>query len=148
VRLEYRGLPLDLIEDLLENSQAWKQAQRVTHAAKTEVHGRPLTPLHKGHVGLLCTAGGLDGKLGHGPDLHLACWESVKVLDRTEEEDDQGATVIREKERFSQRLTLLYADGRIALLSEKPLEKRAGKETTSGECTPPNGEAPVRAADP
>ncbi|MCZ2074134.1 MAG: hypothetical protein LC130_03930 [Bryobacterales bacterium] len=49
-RLEYRGLPLDLIEDLLDNSPAWRQAQRITHAPKTEFSGRPLTPLHKGHV--------------------------------------------------------------------------------------------------
>ena len=34
-RLEYRGLPLDLIEDLLDNSPAWRQAQRITHAPKT-----------------------------------------------------------------------------------------------------------------
>ena len=39
-------------------------------------------------------------------------------MDRREDEED-GSTVIHEKERFSQRLTLLYADGRIALLSEK-----------------------------
>ena len=60
-RIEYRGLPLDLIEDLLDNSPAWRLAQRITHAPKTEFSGRPLTPLHKGHVGLLCTSGLLNG---------------------------------------------------------------------------------------
>jgi hypothetical protein len=49
-KLEYRGLPLDLIEDLLEKSPAWLQVQRITHSPKTEFSGRPLTPLHKGHV--------------------------------------------------------------------------------------------------
>ena len=49
-KIDYRGLPLDLIEDLLEKSPAWLQAQRITHAPKTEFFGRPLTPLHKGHV--------------------------------------------------------------------------------------------------
>ena len=49
-KLEYRGLPLDAIEDLLDTSSAWRQAQRITHAPKTEFCGRPLTPLHKGHV--------------------------------------------------------------------------------------------------
>lgn len=142
-KLEYRGLPLDLIEDLLEKSPAWLQAQRITHAPKTEFSGRPLTPLHRGHVGILCTSGLLNGQFGEGKDTHVAYWESVKVVDRTEEEDDSGATVIREKERFSQRLTLLYADGRIALLSE-----RAGKETANGERAPADGQADVREADP
>ena len=50
-RLEYRGLPLDAIEDLVPVSPAWRQAQRVTHASRHAFAGRPLTPLHKGHVG-------------------------------------------------------------------------------------------------
>ena len=148
-RLEYRGLPLDLIEDLLQTSPAWRQAQRITHAPKTEFAGRPLTPLHKGHVGLLCTSGLLNGVFGEGKDLHVANWESVKVVDRIEEEgEDGGNTVIREKERFSQRLTLLYADGRIALLSEKPSDKPPAKERSDEECAPANGQANVCAANP
>ncbi len=141
-KLEYRGLPLDVVEDLLEKSPAWLQAQRITHAPKTEFSGRPLTPLHKGHVGILCTSGLLNGQFGERKDTHVAYWESVKVVDRTEEEDDSGVTVIREKERFSQRLTLLYADGRIALLSE-----RAGKEAGDAERAPADGEADVRETD-
>jgi hypothetical protein len=39
-----------VVEDLLATSPAWRQAQRVTHSPKTEFSGRPLTPLHKGHV--------------------------------------------------------------------------------------------------
>lgn len=142
-KLEYRGLPLDVVEDLLDKSPGWLQAQRITHAPKTEFSGRPLTPLHKGHVGILCTSGLLNGQFGEGKDTHVAYWESVKVVDRTEEEDDSGATVIREKERFSQRLTLLYADGRMALLSE-----RAGKEADDAERAPADGEVDVREADP
>jgi hypothetical protein len=141
-RIEYRGLPLDLTEDLLENSPAWLQAQRITHAPKAQFSGRPLTPLHKGH-GILCTSGLLNGQFGEGKDTHVAYWESVKVVDRTEEEDDSGATVIREKERFSQRLTLLYADGRIALLSERAV----GKEGGDAERAPADGEADVRETD-
>lgn len=124
-KLEYRGLPLDLLEDLLASSPAWLQAQRITHAPKTDLSGRPLTFLHPGHVGILCTASALNGAFGRGEDLHLAFWESVKVVDKIEEEGDApGAIVIRERERFSQRLTLLYTDGRFALLSEAPIESR------------------------
>ncbi len=148
-QLEYRGLPLDAVEDLLATSPAWRQAQRVTHAPKTEFSGRPLTPLHKGHVGLLCTAGLLNGVFGEGKERHVANWESLKVVDRTEEESEDGrSTVIREKERFSQRLTLLYADGRIALLSEKASEKASAKENSHAECAPQDGEANFRSANP
>lgn len=147
-RLEYRGLPLDLVEDFLATSPAWRQAQRVTHAPKNEFSGRPLTSLHQGHVALLCTAGMMNGCFGEGDDLHVSCWESVKVIDKTEDEDDSGATVIRERERFSQRLTLLYADGRIALLSEKPAEKASAKENGHAERAPEDGETDLCSADP
>lgn len=146
--LEYRGLPLDTIEDLLDSSPAWRQAQRITHAPKAEFAGRPLTPLHKGHVGLLCTSGLLNGIFGSGQDRHVAYWESVKVVDRVEEAGEDGAsTVIREKERFSQRLTLIYANGRIALLSEKPRANSSPKESRDEECAPADGQADVRSAD-
>ena len=147
-QVEYRGLPLDMIEDLLEGSPAWRQAQRITHAPKTEFSGRPLTPLHKGHVGLLCTSGLLNGVFGDGADRHVAYWESVKVVDRTDEEGENGnGSVIREKERFSQRLTLLYTDGRIALLSEKPVSTAPTKEAPNEECASAHGEADLRSAD-
>ena len=126
-KLDYRGLPLDHLEDLLADSPAWRQARRVTHAPMPEFSGRPLTSLHQGHVALLCTSGMMNGCFGEGRDRHVAYWESVKIVDRREEEED-GALVIHEKERFSQRLTLLYADGRIALLSEKPSETKSKKE--------------------
>ena len=142
-RLENRGLPLDLIEDLLPNSPASLQARRITHADKVEFQGRPLTPLHKGHVGLLCTSGLLNGVFGEGEDRHVAFWEAVKVTDKTEGEGDAGETVIREKERFSQRLTLLYATGRFLMLSEKS----SGKEAKDGERAPEAGQADVRPAD-
>ncbi len=146
VRMEYRGLPLDLVEDLLAKSPAWLQAQRVTHAQRKQFFGRPLTPLHAGHVGLCAVSGLLNGVFGSGADRHVAHWEATKVVDRTEEEGEDGETVIREKERFSQRLTLLFEDGRIALLSEKPRED-AGKEAADGERSPADGETEVRAAD-
>ena len=95
----------------------------------------------------MCTSGLLNGVFGEGKDLHVANWESVKVVDRIEEEgEDGGNTVIREKERFSQRLTLLYADGRIALLSEKPSDRPA-KEHADEECARANGQADICSAN-
>jgi hypothetical protein len=84
-------------------------------AQEASVSGRPLTPLHGGHVGLLCTAGMLNGIFGDGRMRHIAHWQSVKLVDKSEEEKD-GATVIREKERFSNELTLVFCNGEIAIL--------------------------------
>jgi hypothetical protein len=116
VRPVYRGLPLDQIEDLLARSSAYRQAAPILFAQEKESSGRPLTPLHGGHVGLLCTAGMLNGVFGEGEARHIANWQSIKTVDRTEEEED-GATVIRERERFSNELTLVFCTGEIAILN-------------------------------
>lgn len=115
VRMVYRGLPLDQIEDLLPKSSAYRQATPILFAQEADLSDRPLTPLHGGHVGLLCTAGMLNGIFGEGDARHIAHWQSIKIVDRTEEEED-GATVIRERERFSNELTLVSASGEIAVL--------------------------------
>ena len=115
VSLVHRGLPLDLIEDLLPKSSAYRQASAILFARQADVTGRPLTPLHGGHVGLLCTAGMLNGIFGDGEARHIAHWQSVKLVDKSEEEED-GKTIIREKERFSNELTLVFCSGEIATL--------------------------------
>ena len=118
VKLVNRGLPLDVIEDLLPASAAHRQAGRILFAPEIRATGRPLTPLHGGHVGLLTTSGLLNGVFGEGEDLHVSLWEAVKVTDRFEETDENGVTTIRERERFTQSLTLVYADGTTAILQE------------------------------
>lgn len=115
VRLVHRGLPLDQIEDLLPKSSAYRHASAVFFALQADVTGRPLTPLHGGHVGLLCAAGMLNGIFGDGESRHIAHWQSIKLVDKSEEEED-GATVIREKERFSNELTLVFCTGEITTL--------------------------------
>ncbi len=115
VSLVHRGLPLDQIEDLLPKSSAYRQASAILFAQQADVTGRPLTPLHGGHVGLLCTAGMLNGIFGDGEARHIAHWQSVKFVDKSEEEED-GKTIIREKERFSNELTLVFCSGEIATL--------------------------------
>jgi hypothetical protein len=50
----YRGLPLDEIEDLILASPAWKQSAKFLLPKEEMAAGRPITPLHAGHVGLLC----------------------------------------------------------------------------------------------
>src|SRR6266496_2081929 len=66
VTLVHTGVPLDEVEDLLLESAAYRQASRILLPKQEDVRGRPLTPLHGGHVGLLCTAGMLNGVFGEG----------------------------------------------------------------------------------
>ena len=116
VQLVYRGLPLDEIEDLLPQSAAYRQAGRILFAEPVSATGRPLTPLHAGHVGLLACSGLLNGIFGSGDQRHIAFWQAVKIVDKTEEEDEQGAVTVREKERFSNELTVVYSTGQVAVL--------------------------------
>ena len=141
VELAYRGLPLDDIEDLLPESPAYRQARRILFAPESRECGRPLTPLHAGHVSILACSGALDGILGEGEQRHLARWQAVKTILRVEEEDENGVTTILEKEQFSHCLNLLYADGRTAVLTNDPPPEQTGEQTaatdTSGKAVPP-----------
>jgi len=78
-----------------------------------------VTPLHKGHVGLLACSGMLNGFFGEGEMRHIAHWRSVKYVDEFNEEGEtEGETIIRKPERFSHELTLAYESGQIVELQE------------------------------
>jgi hypothetical protein len=115
-KLEYRGLPLDEIEDLLPRSSAYRQAARILFPEPAASKGRPLTPLHRGHVALCAVSGMLNGIFGSGKDLHVAAWQAVKVIDRSEETDEDGTITMRERERFTNELTLVFASGETAIV--------------------------------
>ncbi|MBV8051416.1 MAG: class I SAM-dependent methyltransferase [Acidobacteriaceae bacterium] len=119
ILLTNTGLPLDQIEDQLPQSPAYRQATRVLIREQRDVGGRPLTPLHGGHVGLLCTAGMLNGVFGKDELLHIAHWKSVKFTDHWEEEEEDGAIIVHDRERFSHELTLIFADGRTQILTHE-----------------------------
>jgi hypothetical protein len=112
------GFPLDELEDLLLRSSAYRQIRRVLIHEHSNIRGRPLTPLHGGHVGLLCTAGLLNGVFGDDEQRHIAFWRSVKFVDHWEEEDGD-ARIIHDRERFSHELTLIFADGRTRILTHE-----------------------------
>jgi hypothetical protein len=130
--LSYRGLPYDLLEDLLPLSGAWRQTMPFLVARDDVATGRPITPLHGGHVGLLCTAGLLNGFFGQGEDRHIARWRSVKHV-TTFVEEDGDAEIIHHRERWANELRLVYADGRTLKLTETPA-KPEGED--DAECTP------------
>ena len=77
--VQYRGLPLDDIEDALVRSSAMQSALNLLIRKPESITGRPVTPLHGGHVGLLCTAGMLNGVFGEGPERHIAHWRPANT---------------------------------------------------------------------
>lgn len=117
------GLPLDELEDLMLESAAYRQAGRLLLPKQRDVRGRPLTPLHGGHVGLLCTAGMLNGVFGKGEERHIAHWRSVKFTDHWEEEEEDGTRILHDRERFSHELTLVFANGRTQILTHEKKEE-------------------------
>ena len=122
IALTHLGIPLDEVEDLLLESPAYRQAGRVLLPKLNDVKGRPLTPLHGGHVGLLCTAGMLNGVFGEGEDRHIAHWRSVKFTDHWEEEEEDGTKILHDRERFSHELTLVFANGKTQVLTHEKKE--------------------------
>ncbi|HEX3103144.1 MAG TPA: DUF6094 domain-containing protein [Terriglobales bacterium] len=122
VVLTNTGIPLDEVEDLLLDSTAYRQASRILLPKQRDIRGRPLTPLHGGHVGLLCTAGMLNGVFGEADDRHIAHWRSLKFTDHWEEEEEDGTKLLHDRERFSHELTLVFANGKTQVLTHEKKE--------------------------
>ncbi|MHB1934995.1 MAG: DUF6094 domain-containing protein [Acidobacteriaceae bacterium] len=125
----YRGLPLDHLEDLVIASSAWKKVQPFLLPKEETTVGRPITPLHGGHVGLLCTAGLLNGVFGQGQDRHIARWRTVKYVTAFEEKVD-GYAEVHKRERFSNELALVYEDGRTLVLTDEMKKEKKDAERT------------------
>ncbi len=133
--LTYRGLPYNLLEDLLPKSAAWKQVSPILLPREDTAKGRPITPLHGGHVGLLCTAGLLNGVFGEGEERHVARWRSVKHV--TEFHEEEGDTkIVRRREKWSNELRLIYVNGKTMKLTESA----QAQGEANGECSSEDGD--------
>ena len=122
IALTNMGIPLDEVEDLLHGVIGLSTSRSCVLPKLGDVKGRPLTPLHGGHVGLLCTAGMLNGIFGEGEDRHIAHWRSVKFTDHWEEEEEDGTRILHDRERFSHELTLVFANGKTQILTHEKKE--------------------------
>jgi hypothetical protein len=116
----YKGLPLDQVEDRLVDSPSWEHISNFFTPGRGVTDARPLTPLHAGHVGLMCTSGLMNGVLGEGDNRHIAQWRSIKHVDESIEENEDGSKIVKRSERFSTELACVYQDGRVFLLTETP----------------------------
>ncbi len=118
VALSYTGIPLDEVEDRLTQSGAWNNVAGMLLPRKEVTGGRPITPLHPGHVGLLACAGMINGVFGDGEEKHIARWRPVKNTTVKVEEEEDGTEIVRTKERFSNEVALVFTTGDTMILSE------------------------------
>jgi hypothetical protein len=93
--LTHVGIPLDEVEDLLLDSAAYRQASRIFLPKQRDVRGRPLTPLHGGHVGLLCTAGMLNGIFDEGEGVPIFHWFAQFARQEHASRDDLWLSGVR-----------------------------------------------------
>ncbi len=119
----YKGLPLDQVEDRLLDSPSWENISNFFTPGRGVADARPLTPLHAGHVSLMCTSGLMNGIIGEGDNRHIAQWRSIKHVDESIEENEDGSKIVKRSERFSTELACVYQDGRVLLLTETPNAK-------------------------
>jgi hypothetical protein len=119
-----QGLDFDALEDLLPTSVAWHRTKHALLPDGAITSGRPLTPLHGGHIGLLTVGGLLDGVLGHGESRHIAKWRTSKVSTTIDEGlNEDGAHVTRTIERFARDLALVFENGQVQTLGEGAREQ-------------------------
>jgi len=64
--ITYTGLPLDAIEDALQRSVAMQNARGILVRKHQKMTGRPVTPLHKGHVGRTSEMPSYTARRQHG----------------------------------------------------------------------------------
>lgn len=108
------GLPLDEIEDLLPRSSAYRQAARMLFPEPAAFKVRPATPLHGGHVALCAVSGMLNGVFGSGKDLVSQRGRRSRLL--IARRKPRRTIIQRERERFTNELTLVCASGETAIL--------------------------------
>jgi hypothetical protein len=131
VVITHSGIPLDDVEDRLLDSGAWANVAPMLLPKREVTGGRPITPLHGGHVGLLATAGMINGVFGKDDERHIARWRPVKYTTVTKEEDEDGNEITHTRERFSNELALVYVCGTTTILTET--DKSAMVESNSDE---------------
>jgi hypothetical protein len=64
----------------------------------------------------VCCKRHFERVFGSAKDLHVAAWQAVKVVDRSEEVEENGTIVQRERERSTNELTLVFASGETPIL--------------------------------
>lgn len=125
ITLTNRGIPLDVVEDLVPASAAYKQTARLLLRQPSALKGRPITQLHGGHVALLAASGALNGVFGQAGDRHMANWSPAKMFHHSVEQEPGGTVTSRKWSSYSPKLLLLYENGNTKVLTHSKLKRQA-----------------------
>lgn len=114
-----RHSPDELVA-MAERSPLWARVCDLVEPPAASTVGRPPAPLHVGHLGLLLSAGCLNGQVGEGPDRHLVVGKPVKhIVTSTEIEDDgkgEEVEVTRKLQTFRVTIKMLLPTGELRQL--------------------------------
>jgi Uncharacterised methyltransferase family (DUF6094) len=138
VSLTNRGISLDVVEDLLSTSAAYKQTARLLLRQPSPLRGRPITQLHGGHVALLAASGALNGVFGQGGDRHMANWSPAKMFHHSVEHETGGTVISRKWSSYSPKLLLLYENGTTKVLTHSKLKRQSEDDGQTELPTKPN----------
>jgi len=115
-----RQSPDELVA-LSKGSPMWARVRDLVEPPALGAMGRPPAPLHVGHLGLLLSAGCLNGQVGEGEERHIVVGKPVKhVVESTEiEENDEGEEleVTHRLETFRVTIKMLLPTGELRKLA-------------------------------
>jgi hypothetical protein len=108
------GLPVQLLHERCEDETML--VMRPSHKDSTCVFNiRHVLSPKRGNGQVECS-GLINGIFGSGEERHIAAWKSKKMTTKTTEEEPDGTTIIRERERFVQELSVVSASGETGTL--------------------------------
>ncbi len=112
--------PAELVA-MAMRSPLWARLQDLIEPPSLGTMGRPPAPLHVGHLGLLLSAGCLNGQVGEGADRHIVVGKPVKhIVESTEIEEDDGGGELEVKHRletFRVTIKMLLPTGELRKLA-------------------------------
>jgi hypothetical protein len=127
---ERRKVKPEELVSMAERSPLWGRVRDLTEPAVLGAVDQPPTRLHVGHLGLLLSAGRLNGLVGKGPERHIVVGQPVKKVVESEETeyDDKGqatAHIERRLETFQVVIKMLTPSGEIRRLGDTPDEPKS-----------------------
>jgi hypothetical protein len=114
-----RQSPAELVA-MARTSPLWARVKDLVEPPTLGALGRPPAPLHVGHLGLLLSAGCLNGQVGEGDDRHIVVGKPVKhVVESTdvEEGEDGDLEVTHRLETFRVTIKMLLPTGELRKLA-------------------------------
>jgi len=112
--------PDDLVA-MAKSSALWTRVKDLVEPVRLDGVGQPPAPLHVGHLGLLLSAGCLNGLVGEGPSRHIVVGKPVKYIVESKELEVDGeggdVEVTKRLETFRVTIKILQPSGELRKLT-------------------------------